>query len=766
MTARARALGLVALSCVVAALAVMSASRTGAQDARVSIFLWHAYGETEARGLEAAVDAFEAEESRAGRDVHVEVTAIPFGAYASKLQAAIPVGNGPDVFVDAHDRVASYVEEHLVREYGPLEPAQAADFDPTQLEALVYGSGLWGVPLSAKSLVLYVNLDLAEGRPLDTLEDFEGLRDELPNGSFPLAWELDSTYASAAIFHAYGAQHLDVHGAFALDDAESAAALARMHALVTHEVVPSESSGDLVRNLFRSGRAVGAVSGPWLAPDLPAELRYEVRPLPRVRRDDGTEAALQPFATIESVFLASHDSEAGEGASEDRHRAARSLALFLAGPVGSRIRAVEGGHVVCSRGAWAELELVDGALADRTQLRAFRDAAAAAWPMPTHPHMSRVFGPVDRAIRKVLRGETEPDAALAEAAHRFADETRPPPEARDPMWGIVVLSSALVIAMLSLVRQLAKPEVREGLVRSVPAYAWVAHALLAVIVLVVFPLAVGAATSFYAGQGSDLHYVGVANYVDILTARGGNPFASGSFYVVLAVTVLWTVVNVASHVGIGIVLALALSRPALKLKTLYRVLLILPWAVPSYVTALAWRGMFHRQLGAVNAILDVFGVEPVSWFAHFSTAFAANVSTNVWLGFPFMMVVTLGALTSIPKDLYEAAEVDGASPWEQFRLITLPMLGPALLPAVAMGAVWTFNMFNVVFLVSAGEPDGTTEILVSEAYRWAFTRGHQTGYAAAYAVLIFGILFLTTRYLPGATGGTPKRAAVDHGGAS
>jgi arabinogalactan oligomer/maltooligosaccharide transport system permease protein len=188
--------------------------------------------------------------------------------------------------------------------------------------------------------------------------------------------------------------------------------------------------------------------------------------------------------------------------------------------------------------------------------------------------------------------------------------------------------------------------------------------------------------------------------------------------------------------------------------------------VPSYVTALAWRGMFHRQLGAVNAILDLFGVEPVSWFAHFSTAFAANVSTNVWLGFPFMMVVTLGALTSIPKDLYEAAEVDGAGPWDQFRLITLPMLGPALLPAVAMGAVWTFNMFNVVFLVSAGEPDGSTEILVSEAYRWAFTRGHQTGYAAAYAVLIFGILFLTTRYLPGASGTPAKRSSRAEGKAA
>src|ERR1700691_2447796 len=105
----------------------------------------------------------------------------------------------------------------------------------------------------------------------------------------------------------------------------------------------------------------------------------------------------------------------------------------------------------------------------------------------------------------------------------------------------------------------------------------------------------------------------------------------------------------------------------------------------------------------------------------------------------------LGALTSIPRDVLEAAEVDGATRWQRFRLVTLPLLGPVLLPAVVLGSVWTFNMFNVVFLVSGGDPDGTTDILVSEAYRWAFGRNAQYGYAAAYAVLIFGLLVMTSR---------------------
>ena len=203
--------------------------------------------------------------------------------------------------------------------------------------------------------------------------------------------------------------------------------------------------------------------------------------------------------------------------------------------------------------------------------------------------------------------------------------------------------------------------------------------------------------------------------------------------------------NVILHVTLGLIFGIALSRPFLKLKAIYRVLLIVPWAVPSYVTALAWKGMFHRQYGAINALLG----SETSWFASFSGAFTANVATNVWLGFPFMMVVVMGALTSIPKDVLEAAEVDGATRWQSFWLVTLPLLRPTLLPAVILGSIWTFNMFNVVFLVSGGEPDGKTDILVSEAYRWAFARNAQFGYAAAYAVIIFGLLVVMSRVLQG-----------------
>jgi arabinogalactan oligomer/maltooligosaccharide transport system permease protein len=269
------------------------------------------------------------------------------------------------------------------------------------------------------------------------------------------------------------------------------------------------------------------------------------------------------------------------------------------------------------------------------------------------------------------------------------------------------------------------------------AALYVAPAAAGILVLVLVPFAFGVGLSFFHHDTGKYTFVGLANFVDILASRGYRVTEPLSFYFTLAVTVLWTFVNVALQVTIGLALALLLKDPLLKLKGLYRVLLIVPWAMPNYITALMWRAMFNRQFGAVNGILQLLHLRPISWFTRFSTAFAADVVANTWLGFPFMMVVALGALQSIPPELYEAAEVDGATALQKFRRITLPLLKPALLPAIILGCIWTFNMFNIIYLVSGGEPGGATDILVSEAYRWAFQRNEQYGFAAAYSVLIF-----------------------------
>jgi len=454
---------------------------------------------------------------------------------------------------------------------------------------------------------------------------------------------------------------------------------------------------------------------------------------------------MRPLLTVEAVMLSPDGAKRAE---------ARELARFLASARAARVRQ-ELARTVSAR---RDVQAPPG----DELLQVFGEQAAAAVPTPTSVAMRATWEPARRAIRKIVRGQATAREALEEAERRFDDVYRapPPPASTTPLMIFVGLLALLGAVLLV---QKARTRAFRGRLRaSLPAYRYVAHAVIAVGVLVFVPLLAGATISLFAGQPGDQHYVGLANFVEILTARGAPLLSRGSFYLVLAVTVLWTVLNVTLHLGIGLVLGVVLSRPAMRLRPVYRVLLIIPWAVPNYVTALAWKGLFHRQFGAVTGLIDlanqVLGteVEPVDWFSRFTTAFSANVATNVWLGFPFMMVVTMAALTAVDREVLEAAQVDGASRLQRFFRVTLPIIAPSLLPAAVLGAIWTFNMFNVVFLVSGGEPDGTTDILVSEAYRWAFTREARYGYAAAYAVLIFLLLFSSTR-LPALIRGLRQR---------
>ena len=303
--------------------------------------------------------------------------------------------------------------------------------------------------------------------------------------------------------------------------------------------------------------------------------------------------------------------------------------------------------------------------------------------------------------------------------------------------GIVGVLLSIVLAGSAGARAL------EALSKERHAYVAISPAMLGLGVLVGIPFVFGIGLAFFRHRHGTYSFTGIDNFIAILTASGQSWFEPRSLPYALVITIVWTALNVFFHVTIGLLLAMALQNRAKHLSKIYRVFLIIPWAVPAYLTALIWRSMFDPDIGVVNRVL---GLEGFSWMHDTTTAFLANLVTNVWLGFPFMMVVCLGALTSIPKDLYEAAEVDGASAMQQFFRITLPLLKPALLPAVILGSIWTFNKFEVIYLVSEGKPDGGTEILVTEAYKWAFERGIAQGgaygYAAAYSVIIFLVLLL------------------------
>jgi ABC-type sugar transport system permease subunit len=302
------------------------------------------------------------------------------------------------------------------------------------------------------------------------------------------------------------------------------------------------------------------------------------------------------------------------------------------------------------------------------------------------------------------------------------------------VWGVGIVMAGSLLSVEGLRAVLV------GIRKQPKTYLFIAPAIAAMVLVVFLPFAIGVAIAFVDKSGG---LAGFQNFREILIPEAGQ---TPSFYWTLGITVVWTVANVLLHLLIGIGLALVLNRPDLRFKGLYRVLLIVPWAVPSYITALLWKYMFQYEQGAINAIIGLFGGDKVNWLGDSAlTNFLANLVTNTWLGFPFMMVVTLGALQSIPRDLYEAADIDGASRWQSFRHITLPLLKPALVPAIILGTIWTFNMFNVIYLVSGGGPDGKTNILITEAYDSFMTSvrlGESPGYAAAYCVLILGILLV------------------------
>ena len=230
-------------------------------------------------------------------------------------------------------------------------------------------------------------------------------------------------------------------------------------------------------------------------------------------------------------------------------------------------------------------------------------------------------------------------------------------------------------------------------------------------------------------------YVGLDNYVRVLSGE------IGEFWQWFAVTLVWTVTCVVFHYGIGLGLATLLNRP-FRGRAVYRVLLVLPWAVPAFVVAFAWKFLFNERFGLFNALLKAVGAEPVEWFAYQSTALFTAIVTNVWLGVPFMMVALLGGMQSIPRELYEAAEMDGASPWQRFVNVTLPGLRPVSMTVVLLGTIWTFNMFPIIFLVTNGQPAGQSEILVTGAFRAAFEGLRNYSLAATYGVLILSILLI------------------------
>ena len=268
--------------------------------------------------------------------------------------------------------------------------------------------------------------------------------------------------------------------------------------------------------------------------------------------------------------------------------------------------------------------------------------------------------------------------------------------------------------------------------------------LLVIAALVVFPILFTVWLSFtnlgiFTWQNPA--FAGLKNYERIL----GN--LDSGFFGALGFTLAWTALNLAIQFVLALAVALLLNVPGLRGAGIYKTIIILPWAVPSYISALVWRnGMFNEDYGLLNRVLASLGAGPVPWLSTDGWAFLSLLAVNLWLALPFLILVILGGLQSIDKDYYDSAKIDGAGWWAQIRTITIPLLGPVLAPAMLMTAFVTFKQFDLVYLMlqQTGSRTGASiHTVITYAYEKAFVTNNY-GLSAALSVVIFAIMVVLT----------------------
>jgi arabinogalactan oligomer/maltooligosaccharide transport system permease protein len=234
--------------------------------------------------------------------------------------------------------------------------------------------------------------------------------------------------------------------------------------------------------------------------------------------------------------------------------------------------------------------------------------------------------------------------------------------------------------------------------------------------------------------------VGLRNFGQVLT----NPNVARPFFGTLGWNIAFAVGSVFVTFVLGLLCALALHSSRVRGRRIYRILLVLPYAMPSFAMLLVWRDMFNADFGLINKTLGIH----VDWLGGAWSARFAVILVQLWLGFPYMFLVSTGALQAIPRDLTEASAIDGASAWQSFRRVTLPLLLVALTPLLISSFAFNFNNFNAIYLTTEGGPFpadnpsvGATDLLITYTYRLAFgAQGARYGFAAAISIYIFAIV--------------------------
>jgi arabinogalactan oligomer/maltooligosaccharide transport system permease protein len=740
-------------SCIVAALALAIALLVGCgqRESRRVVNLWHQMRPEDRAVLAERIDNFESEHpGLLVRPLYKETEELRSG-----LVSAVLADRGPEVIYGPSDVLGVYQAMGALADMSPwLTRGELEAFDPRAIirmpvrrkadqEELIFLGDRFGNHLGLVYNRKFIKeppkttdelVALAKANTVD--EDGDGRPDR-----YGLVWNYTEPFFVIPFLTGHGGwifadeQGPDGRAIPALDSPELVRGFEFVQSLVReHKVLPRSADYEVAASLFRDGKAAMIIDGDWSWQQYIEQAQGDaaLATLPVV---SSTNLPMEPMVAPKGYSLGSFAK--GQAADD-----AIELIRFLTSEATQRVF-LEKQRILPSRLALRD----DSIMTDDPIMATSLLQAEQGRAMPTALEMRAVWDAMRPPYQLLMAGEIDAQAAAvrmqSDALMRI-DALRTPPALATTQTVAFAVAAALAFVLLFWQRPNITAFFRD-LGANRLAYAMVLPAMALIFLTVLYPLAYSIVLSFSNMSLTNLRdwdFVGLRNYTTLATGR-----EASMFWRVFVKTIFWTVINVAFHVSLGVMLAVTLNGP-LRGKSIYRVLLVIPWAVPAYITALTWRGMFDYEYGAVNHAIRALGwfngilptflqFEPVNWLGQAGPAFTACIVANVWLGFPFMMVIALGGLQGIPAELYEAARMDRASRWQQFRLITLPMLRPVLAPAITLGAVWTFNNLNVVWLVSnGGEPADQTHILVSYVYKAVFNL-YQYGYGAALSMVIF-----------------------------
>jgi multiple sugar transport system permease protein len=276
-------------------------------------------------------------------------------------------------------------------------------------------------------------------------------------------------------------------------------------------------------------------------------------------------------------------------------------------------------------------------------------------------------------------------------------------------------------------------------------YVWLfflAPTVAALISIVIFPLVFSLSLSFHDWniiRAKGWSWAGIGNYRTILFQ---DPYFRSAF----KVTLLYLAGTVPLQFGLGLVVALILNQITKKIIGFLRTALIIPTTMTPVVVGMIWRLMYNPDLGMLNYFLTLFGFSPVNWTGLPETALPSVMMADVWEWTPFMALILLAGLQALPREPFEAGLVDGASSWQTFRYITLPLLSPAMLVALLIRVMDSFKTFDLIFVLTQGGPGMSTEVLNYYTYRYGFKFFH-LGYASALSWLLLVIVTIISMIL-------------------